>query len=226
LRVFVRSLDGEARKWFTGLTPGSINGIESLDDAFLIYWGDKKDFLYYITEFGSLKREEVEYVSKFSKRFNKMYNKIPIDINPTETSIKINYASAFDPEFCLLLREIRFASLAHMKDAALEVESNILAFENIRSKVDRDRRKGRAKASTSSSSASHPQVDELTKLVKSLSAKMEKLKFEGKQGYRNAQNLTIGVILGDQIMPLISSKGIKEIGIGMIKISKPLSKIT
>jgi hypothetical protein len=31
-------------------------------------------------------------------------------------------------------------------------------------------------------------VDELTKLVKSLSAEMEKLKFEGKQGYRNTQN--------------------------------------
>jgi hypothetical protein len=31
-------------------------------------------------------------------------------------------------------------------------------------------------------------VDELTKLVKSLSAEMEKLKFEGKQGYMNTHN--------------------------------------
>jgi hypothetical protein len=31
-------------------------------------------------------------------------------------------------------------------------------------------------------------VDELTKLVKSISVEMEKLKFEGKQGYRNAKN--------------------------------------
>jgi hypothetical protein len=38
--------------------------------------------------------------------------------------------------------------------------------------------------------------------------------------------LIIGVISEDQIMPLISSKEIKEIGIGMIKKSKPLSKIT
>jgi hypothetical protein len=83
MRVFVQSLDGEARKWFRGLTPGSIAGIEALDDAFLRHWGDKKDFLYYITEFGSLKRKEGESVSDFSKRFNKMYNKIPTEIKPT-----------------------------------------------------------------------------------------------------------------------------------------------
>jgi hypothetical protein len=156
MRVFVQSLDGEARKWFRGLTPGSIDGIEALDDSFLRHWGDKKDFLYYITEFGSLKRKEGESVSDFSKRFNKMYNKIPTEIKPTKTSAKITYASAFDPEFCLLLRERRATSLAHMQDASLEVESNILAVEKLRSKADRDRRKGRSEASTSGSSACPP----------------------------------------------------------------------
>jgi hypothetical protein len=34
----------------------------------------------------------------------------------------------------------------------------------------------------------HPQVDELTKLVKSLSAEVERLKLEGKQSYRNPPN--------------------------------------
>jgi hypothetical protein len=42
--------------------------------VFLRQWGDKKDFMYYITEFGALKKEEGESVSDF-KRFNKMYNK-------------------------------------------------------------------------------------------------------------------------------------------------------
>jgi hypothetical protein len=186
MRVFVQSLDGEVRKWFRGLTPGSIVGIEALDDVFLRQWGDKKDFMYYITEFGSLKRKEGESVSDFSKRFNKMYNKIPAEIKPTEASAKITYASAFDPDFCLLLRERRATSLAHMQDAALEVESNVLAVDRLRNKADRDRGRGRSEASTSGSSASHPQVDELTKMVKSLSAEMEKMKFEGKQGYKNA----------------------------------------
>jgi hypothetical protein len=83
MRVFVHSLDGEARKWFRGLPPGSIDGIEALDDSFLRHCGDKKDFLYYITEIGALKREEGESILDFSKRFNKMYNKIPTEIKPT-----------------------------------------------------------------------------------------------------------------------------------------------
>jgi len=35
MRVFVQSLDGEARKWFRELTPRSIADIEALYDAFL-----------------------------------------------------------------------------------------------------------------------------------------------------------------------------------------------
>ena len=35
MRVFVQSLDGEARKWFRGLTPRFIVEIKALDDAFL-----------------------------------------------------------------------------------------------------------------------------------------------------------------------------------------------
>jgi hypothetical protein len=54
-----------------------------LDDFLLRQWGDKKDFIYYITEFGDLKKEEGESTSDFSKRFNKMYNKIPAEIKPT-----------------------------------------------------------------------------------------------------------------------------------------------
>jgi hypothetical protein len=156
LRVFVQSLDGEDKKWFRGLNPVSIDGIEVLNDAFLRHWGDKKDFLYYITEFWSLKREEGESVSDFSKRFNKMYDKIPIDIKPTETSAKITYASAFDPKFFLLLRERRGTSLAHMQDTTLEVESNILAVDKLRINDDRDRRKGMVEALTSGFSDSHP----------------------------------------------------------------------
>jgi hypothetical protein len=152
-------------------------------------WGDKKDFMYYITEFGSLKRKEGESVSDFSKRFNKMYNKIPAEIKPTEASAKITYASAFDPDFCLLLRERRATSLAHMQDAALEVESNILAVDRLRNKADKDRGRGRSEASTSSSSALPPQMDEVTKLLKSLSARMERLELEGKKTYINPQNV-------------------------------------
>ena len=68
-------------------------------------WGDTKDYLYYITEFGSLKRKKDEAVENFSKRFNKMYSRIPAEIKPSKTSAKLTYANSFDHEFYLLLRE-------------------------------------------------------------------------------------------------------------------------
>jgi uncharacterized small protein (DUF1192 family) len=188
MRVFVQSLDGEVRKWFRGLAPGSIAGIEALDNVFLRQWGDRKDFMYYMTEFGSLKKMEGESVSDFSKRFNKMYNKIPAEIKPSEASAQISYAGAFDPDFCLLLRERRATSLAQMQDAAIEVESNILAADRLRNKADADRRKGKSEASTSGPSLPHTQVDELTKMMKFLSEEMERLKVERRQAYKGPQS--------------------------------------
>jgi hypothetical protein len=138
------------------LTPISVDRIVSLDDSFLRHWGNKNNILYYITEFGALKREEGESISDFSKRFNKVYKIITAEVKPTETSAKITYASSFSPDFCLLLRERRATSLAHMQDVALEVESNILAAEKLRGKDDRDRGRGRDETLTSSSSVPPP----------------------------------------------------------------------
>jgi hypothetical protein len=109
-----------------------------------------------------------------------MYNKIPLEIKPTKKSTKITYASAFDPEFFLLLRERRATSLVHMQDTTLEVEYNLLAVDKLRSKSDRDKGIGKFEASTSESSVAHPLEDEMARLVKSLSAEVERLKLEEK----------------------------------------------
>lgn len=104
MRVFVHSLDGEARKWFRELTPRYITDIEALDDAFLKHWGDKKYLLYYHTVFGNLKRENGESLPDVNKRFNRMYSKLPAEVKLTPTSTKLTYANDFDSDFCLLLR--------------------------------------------------------------------------------------------------------------------------
>ena len=105
----------------------SIIEIKALDDAFLKQWGDRKDLLYYHTEFGILKRDNAESLPDFNKRFNHIYSKIPVEVNPTLTSAKLTYANDFDSDFCLLLRERRCATLDDMQDATLEVKSNIMA---------------------------------------------------------------------------------------------------
>ena len=66
-----------------------------------------------------------------------MFSKIPTEIKPTDTSAKITYANAFDSEFCLLFKEKRSASFSLMQDASLEVESNIIASQKVKGKIDR-----------------------------------------------------------------------------------------
>jgi hypothetical protein len=66
---------------------------------------------------------------------------------------------------------------------------------------------------------------EVTKLLKSLSARMESLELEGKQSYRNPPNAkNRGNFRRPNNTPRLS-KQIKEVGIGMIRGFKPLFKI-
>jgi hypothetical protein len=117
-----------------------------------------------------------------------MYNKIPAEIKPSEASAMITYSSAFDPKFCLLLRERRSAMLANMQDVAVEVEYNILAVNRLRNAGDRNTPKNRHETSSSSSSPLPHQIDETTREIKSLAAKVERWELEGKPMYRNPQN--------------------------------------
>jgi hypothetical protein len=64
-----------------------------------------------LTEFGSLKINKSETVMEFIQMFNKLYNKIPFEVKPSQPAAKVTFAGAFKPDFALLLRERRGATL-------------------------------------------------------------------------------------------------------------------
>ncbi len=109
-----------------------------------------------------------------------MFVKIPKAIKPIEASARITYSNSFDSEFCLLLRERKPATLTLMQDAALEVESNILAAQKLKGSVDR--RNNREEASSSSNS--NPKIPKLAKMLESLTSEMSKMKIENKQPFK------------------------------------------
>ena len=104
-----------------------------------------------------------------------MYSKIPTEIKPTDTSARITYANAFDFDFYLLLRERRSASLSLMQDAALEVESNIVASQKVKGKIDRKKQPGDPLGASSLEN----KINKMTKLLDNLTAEMSKLKDQG-----------------------------------------------
>jgi len=71
-----------------------------------------------------------------------------------------------------------------MQDAAIEVESNILATDRLRIQADTNRRKDKSEASTSGTSLPHSQVNELTRVMNLLKEEVERLKVERKQMYK------------------------------------------
>jgi hypothetical protein len=116
-----------------------------------------------------------------------MYGKIPNEIKPSETSAKISFVNAFDVEFSLLLRERRDTTLSLMQDSAIEVESNILAADKLKSRNDRDRKNQKEEAPSSSNTTYESKMDEMDKMLKTLTSEMERLKMEQKQPSRPAQ---------------------------------------
>lgn len=182
-------MDGEARKWFKDLPAGSIAGIEALDEVFLKQWGNRKDYLYYIIEFGSLNRKEGESLIDFTKRFNKIYQKILAEVKPPKTTTMITFTNAFDAKFSLWLRAAKPQSLSAMQEAAIEVESNILAANKLKAEKnkgvkEKNKQKNEKQASTSKDSSDDQKLDEMSNLMKHLASKMSKLEVENRPAAR------------------------------------------
>jgi hypothetical protein len=60
-------------------------------------WGDKRDILYHLNKFVQLKERDNEIVDDFNRIFNNnLYNKILVDINPSQPVAKVTYVGEFD----------------------------------------------------------------------------------------------------------------------------------
>ena len=118
--------------------------------------------------------------------------------NPPKLQQKLPRADDFDHEFSLHLRERRPVSLLNMQEAALEVESNIIASNRLKMNSNKQvyDRKGKKEVSpvVSTSQSTDSKIDEMDKLVKILTEKLNKLELEknsnrpAQEGERNPNN--------------------------------------
>jgi hypothetical protein len=181
-RLLVQTFEGQVRTWFRSLPAASILSYDALEDAFLRQWGERKDHLYYLTEFGSLKKKNSETVMEFILRFNKLYNKIPAEVKPSQPAAKVTFAGAFEPDFALLLRERRGATLNRMQDDAIEIESNMMASGKLKARIEtgnRETKRYREQAGPSGSNrSSDDRVDDMARVIKELSNKITRMELE------------------------------------------------
>jgi hypothetical protein len=181
-RLLVQTFEGQVRTWFRGLPVGSIASYDALENSFLRQWGEKKDHLYYLTEFGALRKKNYESVLEFTQRFNKLYHKIPAEVKPSQPAAKVTFAGAFEPDFALLLRERRSVDLTRMQDDAIEIESNMMASGKLKTKVEtgaKETKCFREQAGPSGSGrSSEDKMDDMAKIIKELSNKISRMELD------------------------------------------------
>jgi hypothetical protein len=158
---------------------GYLRSYDELESSFIRQWGERKDHLYYLTEFRALRKKNYESVLEFTQRFNKLYNKIPIEVKPSQPAVKVTFTGAFDPDFSLLLRERRSVDLTKMQDDSLEIESNMMASGKLKAKMktrNKETRRYREQGGSSGSGrSSGDKMDDMDRIIKELSNKILKM---------------------------------------------------
>ena len=119
---------------------------------------------------------------EFIQRFNKLYNKIPAEVKPSQPAAKVTFAGDFKPDFSLLLRERRGATLTQMQDDAVEIEYNMMASGKLKAKVEtrnRETRRFKEQAGPSRSNIStDDKMDDMARIIKELSNKISRMELD------------------------------------------------
>ena len=135
-----------------------------------------------MTEFGALRKKNSESVLEFTQRFNKLYHKIPAEFKPSKPVAKVTFIAAFEPDFALILRERRPATLTGMQYNAIEIESNMMASGKLKAKVEtwtKEPKRFREQVGPSGSGRyTKEKMDDMANITKYLSNKISRMELD------------------------------------------------
>ena len=80
MRLFLKSLVGDAAFWFRNLEAHSICSWTEFYNSFSRYWGENKSFNQYLFEFSFFKKKRNETIIEFNRIFHNIYYSMPIEI--------------------------------------------------------------------------------------------------------------------------------------------------
>jgi hypothetical protein len=119
---------------------------------------------------------------EFIQRFNKMYNKIPAEVKPSQPATKVTFVGAFKPDFALLLRERWGATLTQMQDDVVEIESNMMVSGKLKARIETGNRETicfREQVGPSGSNRStNDKMDDMARAIKELLNKISIMELE------------------------------------------------
>lgn len=148
---------------------------------FIQKWGEIRDYGYIFTKFNAMKKKHSEDVSESIKRFIKVYNIFPKEMKPPQAISKVVLARDFEYEFSFTLMERKSRTLDQIQIDALEVEYNFSSIAKLRENpdyVDKRREKEEASWLGQGKETQEQKLEEINKLIKSMSNKLVNLDLE------------------------------------------------
>jgi hypothetical protein len=149
MRLFTQNLSGEVRKWFKALSITSIQGFAAFETSFITIWGEKNNPLQLLMQYNIMKRALEETMQEFLTYFMRVYNSIPVEVQPPPRAVQLQYANSFDSDFSLLLRERRYENLDSMMSDTIKFKVNLMASGKIKQNFNIGRRKPQGDAQPS-----------------------------------------------------------------------------
>jgi hypothetical protein len=111
-----------------------------------------------------------------------LYNKILVEVKPSQPAAMVTFVDAFDPDFALLLRERRSTYLTKIQDDALPIESNMMESGKLKAKIETENKENRKFKEQGGSSRTGKslgdKIDEMDRLIRELSNKISKMELD------------------------------------------------
>jgi len=124
MRLFVQSLDEDARDWFSYLPAHSVSSWHGFKSAFLVQYGERISEYAVISNFMYIHIEEGELIPAFNLRFMRALNRIPECMRPNDALCLVVYLGAFDKKMSYRLRDKEPTTLHQAHQFAIDIENN------------------------------------------------------------------------------------------------------
>lgn len=124
------------------------------------------------------------------KILNKLYNILPLEIQPPRAGAKVFFAREFESDFGFTLREILSPTLNHIQTNALEIEANLYVAGKIKQKyetMDKNKENEEVGSSNQPKDSHEQKLDEMTKVIRNLANKLVKMELDNKNPPKKIQ---------------------------------------
>ena len=95
MKLFALSLEDDAAEWYADLADDSYKTLNEFLECFKKKWGGKKEPRHLLATLHNIKKMENETIYEFNTKFRCVFEDLPREIKPRDSSILISYIEAF-----------------------------------------------------------------------------------------------------------------------------------